>query len=85
MYACIIRHNIIVEDERDTYASLSDFIYDEGINLNDASTVEISHGPIPDFTNMLQRIAKIHDRNVHRNLQSDLIEHIWYKFGNHFN
>lgn len=46
-------HNIIVENERNTYESLADFNYDEGINLNDTSTVEISHGPISNFATML--------------------------------
>ena len=72
MYACIILHNIIVEDERDAYESLFDFNYDDG----PANTlmVEVLHGPISDFPTMLQRNAEIRDRNIHRNLQADLVE-----------
>ncbi|XP_062112486.1 uncharacterized protein LOC133823646 [Humulus lupulus] len=42
MYACIILHNIIVEDERYAYESLFDFNYDDG----PANTlmVEVLHG-----------------------------------------
>ncbi|XP_062099504.1 uncharacterized protein LOC133805359 [Humulus lupulus] len=83
MYACIILHNIIVEDERDAYESLVDFNYDNG--PTDTPTVEVLHGPISDFPTMLQRNAEIRDRNIHRNLQAHLVEHIWSKFGNHFN
>ncbi|XP_062112550.1 uncharacterized protein LOC133823721 [Humulus lupulus] len=83
MYACIILHNIIIEDERDAYESLVDFNYDDG--PTDTPTVEVLHGPISDFPTMLQRNAEIRDRNIHRNLQADLVEHIWSKFGNYFN
>jgi len=31
---------------------------------------------------VLQRNADIRDREAHRQLQSDLIDHIWQKFGN---
>ncbi|XP_062098508.1 uncharacterized protein LOC133804360 [Humulus lupulus] len=83
MYACIILHNIIVEDERDAYESLVDFNYDDG--PTNTPTVEVLHGPISDFPTMLQGNAEIRDRNIHRNLQTDLVEHIWSKFGNNFN
>ncbi|XP_062100749.1 uncharacterized protein LOC133806672 [Humulus lupulus] len=83
IYACIILHNIIVEDERDAYEGLFDFNYDDG--SADTLMVEVLHGPISDFPTMLQRNAEIRDRNIHRNLQAYLVEHIWSKFGNHFN
>lgn len=85
MYACIILHNIIVEDEKNTYESLFDFSYDDMININNASTVKISHRPISNFATILQRNAEICDKNVHPNLQADLVEHLWSKFGSHFN
>ncbi|XP_062089156.1 uncharacterized protein LOC133795719 [Humulus lupulus] len=83
MYACIILHNIIVDDERDAYESLFDFNYDD--DPADTLIVEVLHRPISDFPTMLQRNAEIRDKNIHRNLQADLVEHIWSKFGNHFN
>ncbi|XP_062080925.1 uncharacterized protein LOC133785724 [Humulus lupulus] len=75
MYACIILHNIIFEDERDAYESLFDFNYDEG--PPDTPMIEALHGSISDFPIMLQRNAEIRDRNIHRNLQVDLVDHIW--------
>ncbi|XP_062085722.1 uncharacterized protein LOC133791827 [Humulus lupulus] len=83
MYACIILHTIIVEDERDAYENLFDFNYDDG--PADTLMVEVLHEPISDFPTMLQRNTEIRDRNIHHNLQADLVEHIWSKFGNHFN
>lgn len=77
-------HNIIVEDEKDTYESLSYFIYDDGININDVPTLEMSHRPISDYATILQRKAEIRDKNIHRNLWAYLIEHLWSKFKNHF-
>ncbi|XP_062114317.1 uncharacterized protein LOC133825380 [Humulus lupulus] len=83
MYACIILHNIIVKDERDAYESLFDFNYDD--SPADTLMVEVLHGPISDFSTMLQRNAEIRDRNIHHNLHADLVKYIWSKFGNHFN
>ncbi|XP_062093490.1 uncharacterized protein LOC133799492 [Humulus lupulus] len=75
MYACIILHNIIVEDKRDAYESLFDFNYDDG--PADTLMVKVLHGPISDFSTMLQRNAEIRDRNIHHYLHADLVEHIW--------
>ncbi|XP_062088835.1 uncharacterized protein LOC133795401 [Humulus lupulus] len=83
MYACIILHNIIVEDEKDAYESFFYFNYDDG--PADTPMVEVFHGPISDFPTMLQRNTEIRDRSIHCNLQADLVEHIWSKFGNNFN
>jgi hypothetical protein len=57
------------------------------LDLNETpstSTVQeatISQGPNPEMEEVIQRNA-IRDRAAHRQLQSDLIEHIWQKFGN---
>ena len=81
MYACIILHNIIVEDERDAYEIFSDFNYDE--SPVDTPTIQVSHGPTSEFSTMLQINAEIRDRSIHRDLQADLVEHIWSKFRDH--
>jgi hypothetical protein len=58
------------------------------LDLNETpstSTVQeatISQGPNPEMEEVIQRNATIRDRAAHRQLQSDLIEHIWQKFGN---
>nr|KYP31860.1 hypothetical protein KK1_047627 [Cajanus cajan] len=82
MYACIILHNMIVEDERHTYNI--NFDYDNG--GNEVSTTDISIGLHPIFAaTYLQRRAHLRDRQQHRQLQHDLVEHIWERFGHHNN
>ncbi|XP_045802847.1 putative nuclease HARBI1 [Trifolium pratense] len=80
MLACIILHNMIVEDERDTYAG--NFDYDHNNNF---STIEVSAGPDPNLTTLFERIAHVHERKNHRQLQADLVEHIWERFGHENN
>ena len=81
MHACIILHNTIVEDERDSYENLFDLNFDE--SPLKTPPVEISRGAISDFQVMLRINVEIRDKNIHHNLQADLIEHIWSKFRNH--
>ena len=78
MYACIIMHNMIVEDERSGYNGNFDY---EQVSDN-SPTAEIVHGPLPDFATLLERIAHVRERSIHRRLQEDLTEHIWQRFGN---
>jgi len=80
MLACIILHNMIIEDEKD--------IEDVSLDLNEEATTStvqastISQGHDPVMEEVLQRNADIRDHEAHRQLQSDLIDHIWQKFGN---
>jgi len=78
IYACIILHNMIVEDERHTYVGDFDYSYDN-VN-NDVSTTETSNDPHPNLATRLQRRANIRERRVHGQLQVDLMEHIWERF-----
>lgn len=53
MYACIILHNMIVEDERDTYSIFDDVDFDKLFNYDQENTEPIQgleHGPIHEFT-----------------------------------
>ncbi|XP_024628717.1 uncharacterized protein [Medicago truncatula] len=83
IYACIILLNMIVEDERHTYGGDFDYSYDN-VN-NDVSATETSNGPHPNLATRLQRRANIRERQVHRQLQADLMEHIWKCFGHEHN
>ena len=52
------------------------------------STVQpsiITHGHDPVMEEVLQRDVEIRDRETHKQLQSDLIDHIWQKFGHRTN
>jgi hypothetical protein len=72
---------MIIEDEKD--------IEQIPFDLNEApSTSTVREATIsqadakPEMEQVIQRNATIRDRTTHRQLQSNLIEHIWQKFGN---
>jgi len=66
MLASIILHNMIVEDERDTFNGNVDADYDH--LENDISNVEVSRGTPPDFATFLQRRRIMHTRRIHQQL-----------------
>ena len=80
MRSCIILHNMIVEDERDTYAQRwTDFEQSEG---SGSSTPQpYSTEVLPTFANHVRARSELRDPNVHHELQADLVKHIWTKFG----
>jgi hypothetical protein len=74
MRACIILHNIIIDDERvddydDNYHTVTFII---------ASPV--TYKAPTSLTTILQREAHLTSGLTFSNLQSDLIEHVWKKF-----
>ncbi|KAL9672821.1 hypothetical protein QQ045_029074 [Rhodiola kirilowii] len=66
MRSCIILHNMIVEDERDTYAQ----------HWTDYDQSEV----LPAFANHVRARSELRDPNVHHELQADLVKHIWANF-----
>jgi hypothetical protein len=42
----------------------------------------ISHGENPEMEDVLNRNTALHDRETYKQFQSNLIDHIWQKFGN---
>ncbi|XP_074283998.1 uncharacterized protein LOC141608555 [Silene latifolia] len=72
MDACIIMHNMIVEDERHTYSRNFNHC-----GFSETNTIDVQQGPVGDFRNFLSRDANIRDRNLHHQLKADLVEHIW--------
>ena len=77
MIACIIMHNMIVEDERETYRNYdpSEFFNDTDTNGND-DVVEYSTERIADLRSYMRNREQLRNREAHSSLQSDLIEHI---------
>ena len=69
MRACIIMHNMIVEDERDDE---HDIIY-EGVG----EKVNLSHEGTPELEEFIQNYKNIKDKEIHTQLQADIIEHLW--------
>ena len=79
MLACIILHNMIVEDEKEEAGNMLDLNEEAGSSIVFPSV--FMHGDMPIFAEVLERDARIHDRPKHKTLKNDLIEHIWKKFG----
>jgi len=79
--ACIILHNMIVEDEKEAE------IIEENLDLNvppSSTTVqepEFSPDQEVPLERVLEKDTSIRDRSAHRRLKKDLVEHIWNKFG----
>ncbi|XP_072146396.1 uncharacterized protein [Setaria viridis] len=69
MRACVIMHNMIVEDERDEEDDLN---YD-GVG----EKVKISHDETPELEEFIKNYKNIRDKDIHNQLQDDLIEHLW--------
>uniref|UniRef100_A0A0D3EBJ8 DDE Tnp4 domain-containing protein n=1 Tax=Brassica oleracea var. oleracea TaxID=109376 RepID=A0A0D3EBJ8_BRAOL len=77
MRACIIFHNMIVENERDGY-TLSDVSEFQGEDTGN-SHVDLTYSTnIPtNIANMMGVRTKIRDRQIHQQLKADLVEHIY--------
>ena len=76
MHACIIMHNMIVEDERNGYSGNHDYE-----QVDNTSTAQVFDGPPPNLTTMFERVEHVRDTQIHHQLQYDLIQHIWQRFG----
>jgi hypothetical protein len=69
MKACIIMHNMIIEDE-----GVMNLGFDHEREVN--SFISVSHGEIPELHDLLQTHNRIRDRGTSSQLQKDLIEHL---------
>ncbi|XP_074374034.1 uncharacterized protein LOC141714413 [Apium graveolens] len=76
MRACIIIYNMIVEDERDTYATRFGPLptYDDA--TNGLSEPNLGEKPSVPYETYIQNSMQIRDRQTHRQLQNDLVEYI---------
>lgn len=82
MRACIILHNMIIEDERDNYTQydISQFQQLETCGSAQVDLTYFTNKPT-NMTNILGNRTPLRDRNVHHQLKSDLVEYIWQNFG----
>ncbi|XP_009128533.2 putative nuclease HARBI1 [Brassica rapa] len=82
MRACIILHNMIVEDERDGYAQVDVTEFQQGDD-HGSSHVDLAYSTdIPsNIANMMGVRTRIRDRQMHQQLKDDLVQHIWRRFG----
>uniref|UniRef100_A0A0D3BQ98 DDE Tnp4 domain-containing protein n=1 Tax=Brassica oleracea var. oleracea TaxID=109376 RepID=A0A0D3BQ98_BRAOL len=82
MRACIILHNMIVEDERDGYTQFDPSEFQQAED-NGSSHVDLTYSmDIPtNIANMMGVRTRIRDTQMHQQLKDDLVEHIWEKFG----
>ncbi|PUZ58966.1 hypothetical protein GQ55_4G004200 [Panicum hallii var. hallii] len=74
MRACVILHNMVIEDERNLYSDHREFerSSDPPISQN-RDVLEISE--------LIKSYSRIRDKVVSNSLQKDLMEHIWQLYG----
>lgn len=79
MQACIILHNMTVEDEQDMASTCfgSDIISETSVPVPS----DINNGPADCFADLLRKNATIYAKPIYNQLRRDLIEHVWQRFG----
>jgi hypothetical protein len=78
MTACIILHNMIIEDER----HIDEVERDDYEQFNTTTLDPVSHAPTLEFMDFIRRHHQIRDKETHSQLQSDLVEHLWQLHSN---
>ena len=79
MRSCIILHNMIVKDERETYAQhWTD--YDQFEASGSSTQQPFSTQVLLIFANHVRDRSELRDSNVHHELQAYLVKHIWAQF-----
>ncbi|XP_028126817.1 uncharacterized protein LOC114323416 [Camellia sinensis] len=76
-FACVVLHNMIVEDDRDVNGS-EDFNSDA---IDGSSQKPVSHEHTPEFMEFIQNHHLIRDKETHSRLQADFVEHLWQVHG----
>ena len=74
MYACIILHNMIVEQE---VGHVTDWADDEGGSSSSTGTTPVARGLLMDFSEVLARQTSMRSQQDHAALMNDMIEEVW--------
>jgi len=82
MQACVILHNMIVEDEKDLVKVPLDLNENASATIVLPPEVRTSDSPNPCFAEVLRINFAIQARPTHRQLRNDLVEHIRQRYGN---
>ncbi|KAK9993908.1 hypothetical protein SO802_023611 [Lithocarpus litseifolius] len=77
MKACVILHNMIIEDERDVNEAV-ELDYEQ---IDDNPTIQLSRDHTNEFPEFIDTHQHIRDREIHSQLQLDLIKHLWQLLG----
>jgi len=81
MKACVILHNMIVEDEGEMAKESIDLNAIPGESIVLPPEVQKATNSNPCFNDVRRRNSAICAHSVHTQLKDDLIEHIWQCFG----
>ena len=73
MKACVILHNMIIEDKRDKVEAV-DFNYEQ---IDEISCTPMSCESTNEFLEFIQVHQRIMDKEVHSQLQKNLVDHLW--------
>ena len=77
MNACVIIHNIIIEDQREDLVNDVDE-HANRIYYNRGDLVdEIGHNVAANQSDFIAMHMEIRDEDAHNQLQNDLVEHLW--------
>ena len=74
MIVCVIIHNMIMKDERDDSLYNRDWQYQNELVVPQIGAIT--------FTRWIEFHQKIRDKTAHKQLQNDLVHHMWSYFGN---
>ncbi|XP_020266390.1 uncharacterized protein LOC109841871 [Asparagus officinalis] len=86
MMACIIMHNMIVEDERDEHECIRKLrkihdIEEEYDHVDEIPRISLSLERTPIIIEFIANRHRVRDKQMHTQLQEDLVEHLWKKHG----